>query len=145
VTSAPETGTDVFEVSMMDKEGSAASEGMHKENTEEETGIPADADGLKEKVEEEDKPKGDAEEKGRRPKDPIRMFGILTPQALRLAQGGAIRMVEEIVPELVSVDAEMKEVEIKIRRARKQRTKAEALEMSGPATSAEKRREGVVS
>jgi hypothetical protein len=56
------------------------------------------------------------------------MFGILTPQALRLAQGGAIKMAEDVVPKLVSIDAEMKEVEIKIRRARKQRAKVEALE-----------------
>lgn len=81
-----------------------------------------------------------------RPKDPIRMFGILTPQALRLAQGGSIKMVEELVPKLASVDAEMKEMEIKIRRARKHRAKAEALEKSGETTGMEEsRREGVVS
>jgi hypothetical protein len=63
-----------------------------------------------------------------KPKDPLRMFGILTPQSLRAAQGEAVKMVEGIVPKLVSIDAQMKEVEIKIRRARKYRAKAEALE-----------------
>jgi hypothetical protein len=147
VTSAPETGTVVFEVSMVGQEGSAASKGMHKENADwGEKGTPADAEGLKDKVEEGDKPKGDAEEKERRPKDPICMFGILTPQALRLAQAGAIKMVEEIVPKLVEVDAEMKEMEIKIRRARKHRAKAEALENGDEKIMAgESRKEAIVS
>jgi hypothetical protein len=92
--------------------------------------------------------KGNAEKmadepnRGTKPKDPLRMFGILTPQALRLAQGGAIKMVEDIVPKLVQVDAEMKEVEIKIRRARKFRAKAEAAEQP---VAAERMQEGVVS
>ncbi len=82
------------------------------------------------------------EKGGIKPKDPLRMFGILTPQALRLAQGEAIKMVEEIVPKLVQVDDEMKEVEVKIRRARKFRAKAEAAEKP---VAAERMKEGVVS
>jgi coiled-coil domain-containing protein 115 len=70
------------------------------------------------------------------------MFGILILQALRLAQGGAIKMIEEIVPKVISVNAEIKEVEIKIRRARKHRAKAEALEK---AMVGESRKEGVAS
>ncbi|KAE9367388.1 hypothetical protein N431DRAFT_486513 [Stipitochalara longipes BDJ] len=146
VTSSPE-GPAVFVVSTVGKDRSAASEGMHKENAEsEKPGIPAYVDGMKEEVDAEetaegDKPKEDAEEKrADKPKDPIRMFGILTPQALRLAQGGGIKMVEDIVPKLVSIDAEMKEVEIKIRRARKHRAKAGALEKT---TIEERREDGI--
>ncbi|KAH8801483.1 hypothetical protein F5884DRAFT_515347 [Xylogone sp. PMI_703] len=61
-------------------------------------------------------------------KDPLRMFGILVPQPLRMAQSESIHAVEDLIPKLVSLDAEMKEVEIEIRRARKRRAKAEALE-----------------
>lgn len=61
-------------------------------------------------------------------KDPIRMFGILTPQALRTAQGEAIKMVEEMVPKLVGVSREMESVEIEVRRRRKWLRKAEELE-----------------
>ncbi len=59
-------------------------------------------------------------------KDPITMFGILTPQALRTAQSESSKMVEDIIPRIVSVDKRMKEIEIKIRRARKQRAKAQS-------------------
>lgn len=51
--------------------------------------------------------------------DPLLMFGILTPPILRQAQSSAIELVEEIIPRLASVDAEMREAEIGIRRARK--------------------------
>jgi hypothetical protein len=112
---------------------SAASEGLREEN--------ADAD-AREKEPDTEGEKGDPGKGGTKPKDPLRMFGILTPQALRLAQGGAINMVEDIVPKLVQVDAEMKEVEIKIRRARKFRAKAEAAEKP---VAAERMQEGVVS
>jgi hypothetical protein len=55
-------------------------------------------------------------------------------------------MVEEIVPKLVEVDAEMKEMEIKIRRARKHRAKAEALENGDEKIMAgESRKEAIVS
>ena len=72
-----------------------------------------------------------ANEKGesrRMRKDPLRMFGLLTPPTLREAQRESVTMVEEILPKLVSVDAEMKEVEIRIRRARKWKSKAEVKE-----------------
>lgn len=71
-------------------------------------------------------------------KDPLRMFGILTPQALRVAQGQSINMVEEVIPKLVSVSAEMKALEIKIRRARKYRAKAEAAEAAETTTKMER-------
>lgn len=59
-------------------------------------------------------------------KDPIRWFGLLTPLALRQTQASAIDTVERVIPRLVTVDAEMRQVEIEIRRARKRRAKAEA-------------------
>ena len=138
-------GAAVLAVEVLGKDRSAASEGMHKENAEgEKSGIPADVDGLKEEVEKEnaeEETKRSPEKRADKPMDPIRMFGILTPQALRLAQGEAIQMVEDIVPKLLSIDAEMKEVEIKIRRARKHRAKAEALERT---TIEDRRGEGIV-
>ncbi len=73
----------------------------------------------------------------RKGRDPIRMFGILVPSSLRMAQGDAITLVQEIVPQLVNIDAEMKQIEIQIRRARKQRTKAKALEKKQENTSSE--------
>ena len=70
----------------------------------------------------------DSEKTKTAPKDPLRMFGLLTPPSLRLAQAESIKSVEEVVPRLVSIDAEMKEVEIRIRRARKWKAKAQAQE-----------------
>jgi hypothetical protein len=66
-------------------------------------------------------------------KDPLRWFGILAPQPLRQAQAHAIRAVDTLIPRLVTVDAEMKHVEIQIRRARKKRAKAAATGESIPA------------
>lgn len=62
-------------------------------------------------------------------KDPIRMFAALPPRALRVAQNDALSMVTTI-PKLVSLDQEMKEIEIRIRRARKYRQKAQDSESS---------------
>ncbi|OTA98914.1 hypothetical protein M426DRAFT_325570 [Hypoxylon sp. CI-4A] len=61
-----------------------------------------------------------------KPKDPLRWFGMLTPMPLRQAQTQSIRAVEDIIPKLVSVNAQMAQVEIEVRRARKKRAKAEA-------------------
>ncbi|CAD6505474.1 BgTH12-00965 [Blumeria graminis f. sp. triticale] len=47
----------------------------------------------------------------------IRMFGILTPQALRLAQTDSVKMVEEIIPKIATVNAEMIKLEVEIYRA----------------------------
>ncbi|XWW93513.1 hypothetical protein V2A60_001446 [Cordyceps javanica] len=57
-------------------------------------------------------------------RDPIRWFGVLVPQALRDAQRESVRTVEDVIPRLVSVQAEMAHVEIEVRRARKRRAKA---------------------
>lgn len=76
------------------------------------------------------KPADDEQEKPvQKPKDPLRWFGVLTPMPLRLAQKQAVEAVEEIVPKLVSVNAEMAEVEILVRRQKKHRAKAEAFAM----------------
>lgn len=72
----------------------------------------------------EEKPKPEA--KKPIPKDPIRWFGLLTPLALRQTQASAIDTVERVIPRLVTVVAEMRQVEIEVRRARKRRAKAEA-------------------
>ncbi|RKU44170.1 hypothetical protein DL546_006549 [Coniochaeta pulveracea] len=61
-----------------------------------------------------------------RSRDPLKWFGILTPMPLRQAQSQAVEAVEQIIPRLASVDAEMVDVEIQVRRARKKRAKAEA-------------------
>ncbi|EJT78612.1 hypothetical protein GGTG_03711 [Gaeumannomyces tritici R3-111a-1] len=63
-------------------------------------------------------------------KDPLRWFGLFTPTSLRLAQGQAIEIVEDLLPRIASVDAKMGQVEIQVRRAKKKRSKA--------ATAAEK-------
>ncbi|KAI0887193.1 uncharacterized protein GGS22DRAFT_156399 [Annulohypoxylon maeteangense] len=78
-----------------------------------------------EEEEEEKKEVAVPEEKIRR-KDPLRWFGLLTPMALRQAQAQSIEAVEQVIPRLVSVNAEMAQVEIEVRRARKKRAKAEA-------------------
>lgn len=169
VTTSPETDTAVFEISTVGRDNSDCSEGgkrgVQGENAadapkeertriavpKEDAGVQngmADKDGERPEEEQTDAAETSDEQQARtnKPKDPIRMFGILTPKALRLAQGGAIKMVEDLVPKLASVDAEMKEVEIKIRRARKHRAKAEALEKVGDTTvMGDSRQEGVVS
>ena len=60
--------------------------------------------------------------------DPLQWFGILTPGSLRHAQSQAIQAVQDVIPRLASVDAEMASIEIQVRRARKKRAKAEAAE-----------------
>lgn len=58
--------------------------------------------------------------------DPLRWYGILAPMPLRQAQSEAIKAVEDIIPRLATVNAEMESLEIAVRRARKKRAKAEA-------------------
>jgi hypothetical protein len=68
----------------------------------------------------------DEKDKVQKPSDPLRWFGILTPMSLRLAQSKAIEAVEQVIPQLATVDAEMADIEIRVRRARKKRSKAGA-------------------
>ncbi|KAH0524527.1 hypothetical protein TsFJ059_007027 [Trichoderma semiorbis] len=58
--------------------------------------------------------------------NPLRWFGILAPAPLRTAQTLSIQAVEQVIPRLISVNAEMEHVEIEIRRARKKRARAAA-------------------
>ena len=56
---------------------------------------------------------------------PIKMFGILVPQALRQAQTQAVGLVQDVVPKLVELNLEMGNLEVEIRRKRKYKAKAE--------------------
>ncbi|GKT43941.1 uncharacterized protein ColSpa_04122 [Colletotrichum spaethianum] len=98
-----------------------------------------------------DEAKGEAEtekeeqaKKQKKSSDPLRWFGILAPLTLRQAQTLSVQAVQDIIPRLVSVDAEMKDVEIEVRRARKRRAKAEAaLKKSGTEEVSETDRHGL--
>jgi hypothetical protein len=70
-------------------------------------------------------------EKSNKGSDPLRWFGILTPMPLRTAQAHSIKVVEEVIPRLVTVNAEMHQVEIEIRRARTRRVTAETAKSKG--------------
>lgn len=59
-------------------------------------------------------------------KNPLHWFGLFAPMPLRTAQTQSIQAVEEIIPRLVTVNAEMLNLEIEVRRARKRRAKATA-------------------
>jgi hypothetical protein len=67
-------------------------------------------------------------EKKRRNKNPLHWFGLFAPMSLRTAQTQSINAVEDIIPRIVSINAEMLDVEIEVRRARKRRAKAEMAE-----------------
>ncbi|KAH6712557.1 hypothetical protein BKA61DRAFT_86795 [Leptodontidium sp. MPI-SDFR-AT-0119] len=60
--------------------------------------------------------------------DPLRMFGFSIPSALRTAQSSSIQLVESSIPRLATVSLQMRALEIQIRRAKKYRAKALALE-----------------
>jgi hypothetical protein len=66
------------------------------------------------------------EKRAQSSKDPLRWFGLLAPLPLRQAQSQAVQLVENVIPRLVSVNAELAQLEIQVRRARKKRAKAEA-------------------
>ncbi|MCJ1344037.1 hypothetical protein MMC31_002237 [Peltigera leucophlebia] len=57
--------------------------------------------------------------------DPLNWFGILVPSALRRTQTSFKAVVEEIVPRIVTVDREMRQLEIEVRRTRKKLLQAE--------------------
>lgn len=81
------------------------------------------------------------EKKTKKPNhNPLRWFGLLAPQPLRTAQMLSIQAVEEAIPRLVAVNAEMEHVEIEIRRAKKKRAKA----MAALAAEREVSRQGAV-
>lgn len=58
-------------------------------------------------------------------KDPLRMFGLFTPQALKDTKADSIKIMD-VIPKLVTTEKAMEDLEIRIRRARKYRGKAES-------------------
>jgi hypothetical protein len=66
------------------------------------------------------------DKKTHRARDPLRWFGFVVPMSLRDAQAKASKSITDLVPKLAMMDAEMRGLEIEIRRARKRRAKAEA-------------------
>lgn len=57
--------------------------------------------------------------------DPLNWFGILVPSALRHTQSSFKTVASEIVPRIATVDREMRQVEIEVRRMRRQILQAE--------------------
>jgi hypothetical protein len=72
-----------------------------------------------------------------KPVDPLRWFGLLAPMSLRNAQGLSVEAVEQVIPRLVTVNAEMLNLEIEVRRARKKRSKAAQQQQQQKKTKAE--------
>ncbi|KAI5863077.1 hypothetical protein GGS23DRAFT_596846 [Durotheca rogersii] len=69
--------------------------------------------------------------------DPLRWYGLLAPPPLRRAQARAVEAVERVVPQLVSVGAQMQRLEIEVRRARKRRAKTDAAAAAAAAATGE--------
>ncbi|KAF4983874.1 hypothetical protein FZEAL_815 [Fusarium zealandicum] len=103
--------------------GFAVVDALVEESVKEE---PDTAKGSTEGPEQQDD--NDSSEKAtlKKPKNPLHWFGLFAPMPLRAAQTQSVQAVEEIIPRLASVNAEMVSVEIEVRRARKRRAKAEA-------------------
>ncbi|KAH7160045.1 hypothetical protein B0J13DRAFT_119709 [Dactylonectria estremocensis] len=93
----------------------------HAEKPEEEK---AETSGEPEKQEGKDDVQNPA--KQNKNKNPLHWFGLFAPMPLRAAQTQSVQVVEEVIPRLVSINAEMLDLEIEVRRARKRRAKAEA-------------------
>ncbi|KAI8958800.1 hypothetical protein F5Y11DRAFT_335231 [Daldinia sp. FL1419] len=120
ITSSGDQGTPAFAITS----GSAEAEPSEEPAPSEEVGTTADGESRREDEALESSRK--EKKKEQRQKDPLRWFGLLTPMPLRQAQAQSIEAVEQVVPKLVSIDAQMAQVEIEVRRARKKRAKAEA-------------------
>ncbi|RSM12682.1 hypothetical protein CDV31_006258 [Fusarium ambrosium] len=100
----------------------APTEGPEKE----EDAATEENDGESEDKTEKDSTKESTQKKPKKNRNPLHWYGIFTPLPLRTAQTQSVQAVEMIIPRLVSVNAEMLNVEIEVRRARKRRAKAEA-------------------
>lgn len=61
----------------------------------------------------------EADEKSKSIRDPLHWFGVLIPPALRASQSHFKNATMEIIPALVSLEKELTEVEIEVRRTRK--------------------------
>ncbi|KAI1804406.1 hypothetical protein F4811DRAFT_520496 [Daldinia bambusicola] len=135
--SEPSSGTSEEDETIIDdsgvvKEDVASKEGGEEEEEEEEG----------EKREEKGKETPKLSQKQAQ-KDPLRWFGLLTPMPLRQAQAQSIQAVEQVIPRIVSVNAQMANVEIQVRRARKKRAKAKA-EAAAATAAVKMEREGDV-
>lgn len=95
------------------------------EGPEKEEDTAAEGNGGESEDKGDDKTKEPTQKKPKN-KNPLHWYGIFAPMPLRTAQTQSVQAVEEIIPRLVSVNAEMLNVEIEVRRARKRRAKAEA-------------------
>jgi hypothetical protein len=73
-----------------------------------------------------DRAESEAGPKKQNARDPLRWFGVLTPLSLRQTQACAAEAVDQVIPRLASLSAEMQDLEIQVRRARKKRTKERA-------------------
>ncbi|KAF7541193.1 hypothetical protein G7Z17_g12026 [Cylindrodendrum hubeiense] len=87
----------------------------------------AKASGETEKQGDEEDSEKPARKKNKKNKNPLHWFGLFAPMPLRTAQTQSVQAVEEVIPRLVSINAEMLNLEIEVRRARKRRAKAEAV------------------
>ncbi|KAI2462910.1 hypothetical protein F4781DRAFT_161455 [Annulohypoxylon bovei var. microspora] len=119
--SALESSAPIFAVSAQGAESEPA-----RASHDPEEGAAVD-DSAQDEVEEEGEKEGAGASSPKvQRRDPLRWFGLLAPMALRRAQAQSVEAVEQVIPKLVSVNAEMAQVEIEVRRARKKRAKAEA-------------------
>ncbi|KAL6800633.1 hypothetical protein GGI42DRAFT_326565 [Trichoderma sp. SZMC 28013] len=126
-----EDDVPVFTIKSLD---SPVDDQGQKEDEDSSDGDKADTTTAQENPEDEQSPEeqgedGEKEEKIKTKKatdNPLRWFGLLAPAPLRTAQTLSIQAVEQVIPRLISVNAEMEHVEIEIRRARKKRAKAAA-------------------
>lgn len=63
-------------------------------------------------------------------KDALRWFGVLVPPALRSVQRNFTSVVTDSVPELATLDARLRHIEIEIRRTKKKITKTKESEIA---------------
>ncbi|KAF4123238.1 hypothetical protein GMORB2_6788 [Geosmithia morbida] len=91
-----------------------------KEEAEQQQAEGSKQEGEEKEAEEEE----DRRKKKNTSNNPLRWFGVLTPMPLRDAQARSIEAVDQVIPQLVSLSAEMSSLEIQVRRARKKRAKA---------------------
>lgn len=119
----------VFEV--VGEATAAEADGHAGEETDEKT----DAGTAKEQDDDEKSGEKGKSNKVVKSKDPLRWFGLLTPQSLRTAQASSIEAVEKVIPRLVTVNQEMAIIEIEVRRARKKRAKAEVATSTSASSS----------
>lgn len=109
------------------REGSPEREPADTTTAQEKSGAsPEESQRPEEQDKGKDKEKQNKKKTKKPSSNPLHWFGLLAPPPLRTAQALSIQAVEQAIPRLISVNAEMEHVEIEIRRARKKRAKAAA-------------------